>query len=69
MNFLIDSANLDEIKEAMNLGFVNGVTTNTREIAYHATDDYKNYLKEMRKIAAGTIYDQVITTNIKINNP
>ena len=59
MNFLIDSANLDEIKEAMGLGFVNGVTTNTREMAYHASEDYHNYLKEMRGIAKGTIHVQV----------
>jgi len=61
MNFLIDSANLEEIKEAMGMGFVNGVTTNTREMAYHATDDYHAYLKEMRKVAQGIIHVQVTT--------
>lgn len=61
MNFLIDSANLDEIKEAMSLGFVNGVTTNTRDMAYQAPDDYRNYLKEIRGIAKGTIHVQVTT--------
>ena len=63
MNFLIDSANLEEIKEAMSLGFVNGVTTNTREMAFHTTDNYTDYLKEMRKIAKGTIHVQVTTSN------
>ena len=62
MNFLIDSADIEVIKQAMDLGFVNGVTTNTREMAYHTTDDYKNYLKGIRKIAKGTIHVQVTTT-------
>lgn len=61
MYFLIDSADLDEIREAVSLGFVNGVTTNTREMAYKASDDYRNYLKEMRRIAKGTIHVQVTT--------
>ena len=61
MNFLIDSAKLDEIEQAMNMGFVNGVTTNTREMAYNATDDYHSYLKEMRTVAKGIIHVQVTT--------
>jgi len=61
VNFLIDSANLDEITEAMSLGFVNGVTTNTREMAYHASDDCRIYLKKLRGIAKGTVHVQVTT--------
>ena len=61
MNFLIDSADHDEIREAIGLGFVNGVTTNTREMAYKASDDYRTYLKEMREIAKGTVHVQVTT--------
>ena len=62
MYFLIDSTKLEDIEQAMSLGFVNGVTSNTREMAFHATDDYKSYLKKMRKIARGTIHVQVTTT-------
>lgn len=61
MYFLIDSANLEEIEQAMRLGYVNGVTTNTREMAYHTSDDFRGYLKQMRKIARGTIHVQVTT--------
>lgn len=61
MNFLIDSADLDEIRQAMELPFVNGVTTNTREMAYQASDDIHAYLKQMRTIARGIIHVQVTT--------
>ena len=61
MYFLVDSANLDEVREAMSLGFVNGVTTNTREVSYHAPDDLKAYLKELRETAKGIIHVQVTT--------
>ena len=59
MRFLVDSAKLEEVREAMDMSFVNGVTTNTREMAYNATDNYHAYLKKLRKIARGTIHVQV----------
>jgi transaldolase len=63
MNFLIDSAKLDEIAEAMALGFVHGVTTNTREMAWNATEDFPAYLQQMRTVAQGTIHVQVTTVD------
>lgn len=51
MQFLIDSANLAEVEEAFRLPFVQGVTTNTREVAYHGGADLKGYLSELRRIA------------------
>ena len=63
MYFLIDSANLDEIRQAMGMVFVNGVTTNTREVSYHGGDDLASYIKELRSIARGTIHVQVTTTD------
>ena len=63
MQFLIDSANLDEIREAFKLPFISGVTTNTREIAYHGWPDLIDYLKELRSIAKGIVHIQVTTVN------
>ena len=61
MQFLIDSANLEEVREAMKLPYILGVTTNTREVSYHSGDDIKAYLSKLREIARGTIHVQVTT--------
>lgn len=61
MNFLIDSANVDEVRKAMEFSFVNGVTTNPREVAYQAKGKLSSYLQEMRKAARGIIHIQVIS--------
>lgn len=63
MQFLIDSANLAEVEEAFRLPFVQGVTTNTREVAYHRGADLKGYLSELRRIARGTIHIQVTSAD------
>lgn len=65
MNYLIDSANVKEVSEAMKLPFVNGVTTNTREVAYHAGKNLAAYLKEMRRVARGIVHIQVTTEETK----
>ena len=63
MYYLIDSAELGVVKEAMGLPFVNGVTTNAREVAYHAGDDLRGYLYELRSLARGSMYVQVTQTD------
>lgn len=65
MKFLIDSADLKDIRKAMSMGFVDGVTTNTMSMALNATSNIHNYLKRMRKIAKGTIHIQVTTEKAK----
>ncbi|WP_185855899.1 fructose-6-phosphate aldolase [Blattabacterium cuenoti] len=48
MKFFIDTANLDEIKEAKKMGILDGVTTNpsliAKESIYNKNDIYKHYI-------------------------
>lgn len=49
MKFFIDTANLDEIKEAYSLGIVSGVTTNPSLVAKEGVD-FKQRLKEITEV-------------------
>ena len=44
MKFFIDTANLDQIKEAMDLGILDGVTTNPSLMAKEGITGDKNIL-------------------------
>ena len=50
MKFFIDTANIDEIKKAKNLGLLDGVTTNPSLIAKEQ-GDFEDLLKEICRIA------------------
>jgi transaldolase len=62
MKFFIDTANLDEIKEAAALGVLDGVTTNpslaAREIA-----PYNELLKDICDVVKGPVSAEVIATD------
>ncbi|MGE3466766.1 MAG: transaldolase family protein, partial [Pyrinomonadaceae bacterium] len=50
MKFFIDTANLDEIKEANELGKNDGVTTNPSLVAKEGDVDFKEHLAKICKI-------------------
>lgn len=50
MKFFIDTANLDEIKEAHSLGILDGVTTNPSLIAKEAISDREAFVKHIKAI-------------------
>ena len=54
MKFFIDTANIEEIKEAEAMGFLDGVTTNPSLIAKEGKD-FKELLNEILKIVDGPI--------------
>jgi len=60
MKFFIDTANLDEIKEANAMGMVDGVTTNPSLIAKEGRD-FKELIAEICKIVNGPISAEVIS--------
>jgi transaldolase len=64
MKFFIDTANVDEIKEAANLGILDGVTTNptllSREIK-RTGGDANDILKEICKIVQGPVSAEVVS--------
>ena len=47
MKFFIDTANLDEIREANELGMIDGVTTNPSLVAKEGNVDFKERIAEI----------------------
>jgi len=60
MKFFIDTANIDEIKEANNMGMVDGVTTNPSLIAKEGRE-FKEIIKDICEIVDGPISAEVIS--------
>jgi transaldolase len=59
MKFFIDTANLDEIKEANELGLIDGVTTNPSLVAKEGGVDFKEHLAKICAIVKGDISAEV----------
>ena len=62
MKFFIDTANINEIKEANDMGMVDGVTTNPSLIAKEGRD-FEEIIKEICDIVDGPISAEVVSTN------
>ncbi len=62
MHLYIDTANLDEIKEAAALGVLDGVTTNPSLIAKEKTD-YAKRLAQICEVVKGPVSAEVIATD------
>ncbi len=60
MKFFIDTANIDEIKEAHSMGMVDGVTTNPSLIAKEG-GNFEEIITEICKIVDGPISAEVIS--------
>ncbi len=66
MKFFIDTANLSEIKEAQDLGVLDGVTTNPSLMAKEGISGHENILnhyREICKIVEGDVSAEVIATD------
>lgn len=59
MKFFIDTANLDEIKEANELGLIDGVTTNPSLVAKEGDIDFKERIAAICAIVKGDISAEV----------
>lgn len=59
MKFFIDTANLDEIKEASELGVLDGVTTNPSLVAKEGDIDFKERIAEICSIVDGDVSAEV----------
>ncbi|MBW1753549.1 MAG: transaldolase family protein [Deltaproteobacteria bacterium] len=60
MKFFIDTANINEIKEAHSMGMVDGVTTNPSLIAKEG-GDFKEIIQEICAVVDGPISAEVIS--------
>jgi transaldolase len=59
MKFFLDSANLDEIRDAAQLGLIDGVTTNPSLIAKEGGVDFKNHIAAICEIVQGDVSAEV----------
>jgi len=64
MKIFIDTANLDEIKEAVSMGVIDGVTTNPSLVAKEG-GDFKTLLKEICAVVDGDISAEVVATDLE----
>ena len=68
MNFFIDTANLDQIKDAQSLGILDGVTTNPSLMAKEGVKGEKNIIKHYKdicNIVSGDVSAEVISVDYK----
>lgn len=64
MKFFIDTANLDEIKEAKELGMIDGVTTNPSLVAKEGCqnrEDFKKLIHEICEVVQGPVSAEVVS--------
>jgi len=68
MKFFIDTANLDQIKEAQDLGVLDGVTTNPSLMVKEGisgAENILNHYKSICQIVEGDVSAEVISTNFE----
>lgn len=59
MKFFLDTANLDEIKEASEMGLIDGVTTNPSLVAKEGKIDFKDHIAKICEMVDGDISVEV----------
>jgi len=59
MKFFIDTANLDEIAEGLELGLIDGVTTNPSLVAKEGDVDFREHLAKICSIVKGDVSAEV----------
>ena len=59
MKFFIDTANLDEIREANEMGLIDGVTTNPSLVAKERDVDFKQHIEKICAIVKGDVSAEV----------
>lgn len=63
MKFFIDTANLDEIKEANDMGILDGVTTNPSLCAKIGVSDFEGHIKKICDMVEGDVSAEVVSTD------
>lgn len=61
MKIFLDTANIDEIREAASLGILDGVTTNPSLMSKENRGDYKELLKDICNIVKGPVSAEVVS--------
>lgn len=64
MKFFIDTANLDEIREANELGMIDGVTTNPSLVAKEGDVDFKEHIAKICDLVKGDVSAEVTALDV-----
>ena len=65
MRIFLDTANIDQIREAAKLGIISGVTTNPSLVSKEGTADYEATIKEICSIISGPISAEVLVEGVE----
>ena len=65
MRIFLDTANIDEIRQAAKLGVVSGVTTNPSLIAREGRSDFETVIQEISSVIDGPISAEVLSLDAK----
>jgi transaldolase len=64
MKFFLDTANLNEIREAASYGFLDGVTTNPSLVAKEGNVDFKQHIAAICEIVQGPVSAEVTSVDV-----
>jgi transaldolase len=64
MKFFLDTANLNEIRDAASFGFADGVTTNPSLIAKEGNVDFKQHIAAICEIVKGPVSAEVTSQDV-----
>ena len=64
MRIFLDTANIDQIKQAAKLGVISGITTNPSLVSNEATADYEAVVKEICSIIPGPVSAEVLVEGV-----
>ena len=64
MKFFLDTANLNEIREAATIGLADGVTTNPSLVAKEGNVDFKEHIAAICEIVCGPVSSEVTSEDV-----
>ncbi len=65
MRIFLDTANIDQIRQATKLGVISGVTTNPTLITQAGVTDYEKAIKEICSIVSGPVSTEVVVEGVE----
>jgi transaldolase len=65
MRIFLDTANIDQIKQAAKLGIISGVTTNPSLVSKEGTANYEAAIKEICAIIPGPVSTEVLVEGVE----
>jgi transaldolase len=65
MKFFLDTANLNEIREAASLGLIDGVTTNPSLVAKEGDVDFKQHIAAICEVVQGDVSAEVTSLELE----